>query len=119
MTSDTRGEARGAKPKRSTSQRGIDTCIISTAQQARPNVIHISEPVRAQVIKSSAAATKKPLSDSSWLTSRKYRSSAPTGRPVEGSRTPVAAGATAGLKLAAELNPIRARLSSIHRQSQQ
>jgi len=48
ITSDCRGEARGAKPKRSASYRGIDTCIISTAQHARPNVIHINDPVRAQ-----------------------------------------------------------------------
>src|SRR6201991_376585 len=96
MTSDWRGDARGAKPNRSTSYRGIDTCIISTAQQAKPNVIHISEPVRAQVIRSSAAATKKPLSESSWLTSRKYGSLAPTGRPVAGSRMPFGAGAIAG-----------------------
>jgi hypothetical protein len=40
-------------------------CIISTAQQARPNVIHISEPVRAQVTNASALATRKPLSLSS------------------------------------------------------
>src|SRR3954453_11359112 len=93
MTSDCRGEARGAKPKRSTSERGIDTCIISTAQQARPNVIHISDPVRAQVMRSSVAATKKPLSDSSWLTSRKCGSVAAHGLPVEGSIMPVAAGA--------------------------
>jgi hypothetical protein len=37
-------------------------CIISMAQHARPKVIHISEPVRAQVIRSSAAAVTKPLS---------------------------------------------------------
>src|SRR5882672_8194841 len=35
--------------------------IISTAQQARPKVIHISDPVRAQLIKASALATRKPL----------------------------------------------------------
>ena len=40
-------------------------CIISTAQQASPKVIHISEPVRAQLISSSARATRKPLSFSS------------------------------------------------------
>src|SRR5262245_53539337 len=64
MTSDWRGEARGAKPKRSRSQRGIEACIISTAQQARPNVIHISEPVRAQLMRSSVVVTRKPLSAS-------------------------------------------------------
>ncbi|KAJ0340080.1 hypothetical protein COL154_014188, partial [Colletotrichum chrysophilum] len=62
--------------------RGIETCIISTAQQARPNVIHISEPVRAQVINSSADVTRKPLSASSAFTSVKNASSLPTGLPV-------------------------------------
>ena len=67
ITSDWRGDARGAKPK----PRGIDICVISIAQQASPNVIRISEPVRAQVIRLSALVTKKPLSESSWFTSRK------------------------------------------------
>ena len=40
----------------------MDACIISTAQQASPNVIHISEPVRAQLTSASALATRKPLS---------------------------------------------------------
>jgi hypothetical protein len=62
ITSDWRGEARGAKPKRSTSYRGIAICIISIAQHASPNCIHISEPVRAQATRSSAAATRNPLS---------------------------------------------------------
>src|ERR1044071_5186618 len=44
----------------------METCIISTAQQARPNVIHIREPVRAQLIRSSVVVTRKPLS-ASWL----------------------------------------------------
>src|SRR5665811_1844173 len=69
-------------------------CIISTAQQASPNVIHISEPVRAQVIRSSTAATRNPLSASSLLTPTKNSSSAPTGLPVRGSRIPFGAGAT-------------------------
>ena len=55
-------EARGAKPKRSRSQRGMEACIISTAQQARPKVIHHSEPVLAQVNRSSAVVTIKPFS---------------------------------------------------------
>src|SRR5262245_42221829 len=42
----------------------MEACIISTAQQASPNVIHISEPVRAQLIRSSVVVTKKPLSAS-------------------------------------------------------
>src|ERR1043166_568411 len=42
-------------------------CIISTAQQASPKVIHIRLPVRAQVMRESALATRKPLSCiSSW-----------------------------------------------------
>jgi len=52
------------------------------AQQASPNVIHISDPVRAQVMRSSAAVTRNPLSASSLLRPTKKRSSAPTGWPV-------------------------------------
>jgi hypothetical protein len=37
----------------------------SIAEQASPKVIHMSEPVRAQAMRSSAAATRKPLSVSS------------------------------------------------------
>src|SRR6185437_4982743 len=72
----------------------METCIISTAQHASPNVIHISEPVRAQVIRSSAAVTRKPLSASSAFMPVKKESSAPTGLPVRGSRIPFGAGAT-------------------------
>src|SRR6185437_12284752 len=45
-------------------------------------------------MRSSTAATTKPLSASSLLTPAKNGSSAPTGRPVAGSRMPVGAGAT-------------------------
>src|SRR6478672_6496673 len=45
-------------------------------------------------MRSSAAVTMKPLSDNSLLTPRKNGSSAPTGRPVFGSRMPLGAGAT-------------------------
>src|SRR5688500_15281750 len=69
-------------------------CITSMAQQASPNVIHMSEPVRAQVMRSSAAVTMKPLSASSLLRPRKNGSCEPTGLPVFGSRMPVGAGAT-------------------------
>src|SRR5450755_1982919 len=69
-------------------------CIISTAQQASPKVIHISEPVRDQLIGASAVVTMKPLSESSLLTLPKNASSAPTGLPVRGSRIPFGAGAT-------------------------
>src|SRR5580765_7348933 len=94
MTSDWRGDARGAKPKRSASYRGMDICIISTAQHASPNVIHINEPVRAQVIRSSVAVTRKPLSASSAFMPVKKESFAPTGLPVRGSMIPFGAGAT-------------------------
>jgi hypothetical protein len=40
------------------------TWIISTAQQARPKVIHHKEPVRAQVNRSSVVVTRKPFSSS-------------------------------------------------------
>ena len=61
----------------------MDTWIISTAQQARPKVIHISEPVRAQVIRSSVEVTRKPLSSSSLLhVAEELASSALTGLPV-------------------------------------
>src|SRR5262249_53738695 len=72
----------------------MDICIISTAQHASPNVIHINDPVRAHVIRSSAAVTRKPLSESSAFTPVKNESSAPTGFPVRGSIIPLAAGAT-------------------------
>jgi phosphoenolpyruvate carboxylase len=39
----------------------MDACIISTAQQARPKVIHMSEPVRAQVIRSWGRAGGEPV----------------------------------------------------------
>src|SRR4249919_141442 len=72
----------------------MDICIISTAQQASPKVIHINDPVRAHVIRSSAAVTRKPLSASSAFMPVKKESSAPTGLPVRGSRIPFGAGAT-------------------------
>jgi hypothetical protein len=56
-----RGDRRGARPKRSASRR-IDICIISTAQQAVPNSICISDPARAQGVTSSAAAVTKAAS---------------------------------------------------------
>ena len=44
------------------------TWIISTAQQARPKVIHHSEPVRAHWNRSSVVVTRKPLSLTSvWI----------------------------------------------------
>src|SRR3569833_1629255 len=44
MTSACRGEARKKLPSRSWSYRGIETCIISTPQQARPKVRGQSVP---------------------------------------------------------------------------
>ena len=75
----------------------MESCIISTAQQARPKVIHISEPVRAHWMSSSVVVTRKPLSASSSLIEPKKASSAPSGLPVAGSTRPFGAGATIGL----------------------
>src|SRR5262245_44480405 len=52
----------------------MEACIISTAQQASPKVIHISEPVRAQLMRSSVVVTRKPLSASLFVTSVNPRS---------------------------------------------
>src|SRR5262249_30416928 len=109
MTSDCRGEARGAKPKRSASYRGIDICIISMAQQASPKVIHIKEPVRAHVTRSSTEVTRKPLSESSWFSPAKNLSSPAPRLPACGSN----AAADGGAK-PPDTNPIRALLYAIH-----
>src|SRR5690348_1817002 len=53
MRSETRGVARGAIPKRSRSARGPPVCIISMAQQARPNIMYQTEDFRTQLRKSS------------------------------------------------------------------
>jgi hypothetical protein len=58
---------RYARPACRSRSCGIDICIISIAQQASPNCIHMSEPVRAQAMRLSAAATRNPLSASSPL----------------------------------------------------
>src|SRR3546814_18630479 len=65
------------------------TLIISTAQQARPNVIHQREPVRAHWNNSSVEVTRKPLSvTSDERSSKKARSgcvhSAGKGTSVSG-----------------------------------
>ena len=62
ITSDCLGDALGAAPNLSKSYLGIDVCIISTAQQAKPNVIHCNEPVLAQLIKFSEDVVIKPFS---------------------------------------------------------
>src|SRR6187455_380232 len=53
ITSETRGVARGAIPKRSRSDRGPPACIISMAQQARPNIMYQSDDFRVQLRRSS------------------------------------------------------------------
>src|SRR5215813_10411978 len=53
IRSETRGVARGAMPKRSRSERGPPVCIISIAQQARPNIMYQTEDFRVQLRKSS------------------------------------------------------------------
>ena len=60
--------------------------IISTAQQARPKVIHHSEPVRAHWNSSSVEVTRKPLSLTSLLSALKKSWSGwvPTGGMVPG-----------------------------------
>jgi len=51
IISDWRGEALNIIPKRSISYRLTAACIISTAQQAKPNVNGHNEPALAQPIK--------------------------------------------------------------------
>src|SRR5438093_8202410 len=53
IRSETRGVARGAMPKRSRSGRGPPVCIISIAQQARPNIMYQTDDLRVQLRKSS------------------------------------------------------------------
>lgn len=57
MTSDWRGEARNTMPNLSISYRDAAACIISTAQQAKPNVMGHIEPLRAQFTSSSIFET--------------------------------------------------------------
>jgi len=87
--------------------------VVEVKQQASPKVIHINEPVRAQAIRSSAAATRKPLSASSLLTCAKNGSS-PVAWPVRGSII-----LSRGAMRAGSLNPIRALPSSIRRRIRQ
>src|SRR5207237_6326582 len=53
IRSETRGVARGAMPKRSRAARGPPVCIISIAQQARPNIMYQTDDLRVQLRKSS------------------------------------------------------------------
>src|ERR671937_1009113 len=49
IMSDCRGVARGTAPKRSRSALGPPVCIISIAQQAKPNSIYQTEDLRLQL----------------------------------------------------------------------
>ena len=69
ITSDCLGEALGAAPNLSRSYLGIEVCIISTAQHARPNVIQCKDPVLAQLIKLSVDVVIKPFSAKSFAKS--------------------------------------------------
>src|SRR5215510_9164325 len=53
ITSETRGVARGAIPKRSRSARGPPVCIISMAQQASPNIMYQMDDFLVQLSRSS------------------------------------------------------------------
>src|SRR3546814_20721281 len=61
ITSAWRGDGRNTTPKRSRSSREAPACIISTAQQARPNVIGHIEPVRAQLSSTSELVVAKQI----------------------------------------------------------
>src|SRR5664279_4487124 len=62
ITSDCLGLGRNTTPKRSRSYRAAPACIISTAQQARPNVIGHIDPLRDQLISASSDVVTKPFS---------------------------------------------------------
>src|SRR5439155_9417113 len=70
----------------------MDICIISIAQQASPNVIHISEPVRARVMRLSALVSRKLLSASSRVSPVTNGSSARTSLPLRGPKLSRAVG---------------------------
>ena len=84
----------------------MEACIISMAQQASPKVIHISEPVRAQLIRSSAVVSRKPLSASSSENRPKLVAPGVMMPP------PLCPSCS---KVRSGINPIRARLSATHR----
>ena len=69
ITSDCLGEALGAAPNLSRSYLGIEVCIISTAQHAKPKVIQCSDPVLAQLTKLSNDVVIKPFSLKSFANS--------------------------------------------------
>src|SRR3954471_13130866 len=80
ITSDCRGDGRNTTPKRSRSRRDAPACIISTAQQASPNVIGHIEPVRAQLSNASEVVVTKPRSISGLSPSgRRMSSTRPSG----------------------------------------
>src|SRR5262245_3227359 len=88
MTSETRGVARGAMPKRSRSARGPPVCIISMAQQARPNIMYQTDDFRVQLSRSSIFAVSAIsgavlISDMSLASLRRLRRLAHAGlRPA-------------------------------------
>src|SRR3569833_702660 len=59
MTSASRGEARKKLPSRSWSYRGIETCIISTPQQARPKVRGQRDPCLTQLTMASSEVLER------------------------------------------------------------
>eukprot|EP00200_Dunaliella_tertiolecta_P018709 CAMPEP_0202405494 /NCGR_PEP_ID=MMETSP1128-20130828/7160_1 /ASSEMBLY_ACC=CAM_ASM_000463 /TAXON_ID=3047 /ORGANISM="Dunaliella tertiolecta, Strain CCMP1320" /LENGTH=152 /DNA_ID=CAMNT_0049010181 /DNA_START=454 /DNA_END=909 /DNA_ORIENTATION=- len=68
IQSDWRGEGRKIMPKRSKSYLEAPACIISMAQQARPNVMGQMEPERAQFTTvSSLDTTNSRLLPLTWL----------------------------------------------------
>ncbi len=69
MMSDWRGDARKMIPSRSWSYRGVERCIISTAQHASPNVIGQNDPCRAQFVMMSSVVSAYWITPfvGSWL----------------------------------------------------
>lgn len=77
ITSDCRGDALKMIPRRSWSYLGVERCIISTAQQARPKVIGHKELWRAQLATWSSVVLqmnqyKRYSSHASQVTNRTY-----------------------------------------------
>ena len=93
--------------------------VTSTAQQARPNVIQCSDPVRAQLMTADVVVIRKPLSASS------FDSAVPTtsacrcapGRPAAGSTMRPSIAVWDSVKVTPGLTPIRAPPSSTRRRS--
>src|SRR5262244_3397674 len=92
ITSETRGVARGAMPKRSRSARGPPVCIISMAQQARPNIMYQTDDLRVQLRMSSifavsaisGAVLMRDIGSPSFPVSGRFAHSAALGAPSPG-----------------------------------